>query len=142
MAKPRGRATRVTRYGLRDHFSIASPVFQAFLEGLHGQSLRDPVATLSEVEDHRFYHPEEPDFRAPQSPRRWGVTPKSLPSRGRKFKGGYSPPPIRVMAFPHPKAIIVCMRRKIRDEVLHALGKTGKGSGRPQRFTSNTKIRC
>lgn len=142
MARPGRRPPRVTRYGLRDHFSIASPSFEAFFDGLHGQSLRDPVATLSEVEDRRYYHPEPDDFRPAQSSRRWSVTPKSLPiRRGKRFRG-YSPGPLHVMGFPHPKHVLICVRRKIRDQVLHALGKTGKGSGRPERRNENSKIRC
>lgn len=44
--------------------------------------------------------------------------------------------------FSLPKETTVCVRRGVRREVLHAMGRTGKGSGKPRRFTSTSKIKC
>lgn len=45
--------------------------------------------------------------------------------------------------FVSPRRVVVCIRRKIRQEVLFALGKTGKGSGGgPKRYNENSDIRC
>lgn len=35
--------------------------------------------------------------------------------------------------FADPSRVVVCVRRKIRKEILHALGKAGKGHKRPKR---------
>lgn len=147
MAKPGRRRQKQQNYhqfGVRDPYSIASP-FEAFLApllGLHPQSHRGPVATLSEVEDQRYFHPEQDD-RPLRSSRRSSVTPKSLPARGPRAARAklYSPVNL-VMGFPAPRTVAVCIRRKVRDEVLHALKKTGRGSGRPRRYNRNSTIRC
>lgn len=44
--------------------------------------------------------------------------------------------------FARPDLVGVCLRRKTRKEVLFALGKTGRGSGRPRRFNQWSKIKC
>lgn len=41
-----------------------------------------------------------------------------------------------------PKAVGICVRRKARKEVLHALGKTKKGSGSGRRHTPYSRIKC
>lgn len=135
-------------YGVRDAYAIASPTFEAFLEplnGLHLQSFRDPVATLSEVEDHRYFYPGQDDSRA-RSSRRSHVTPQLLPSRARaraRARGvKLFSPSHQVMGFRAPLRVAICVRRKVRDQVLHALGKTGKGSGRPRRRTRFSNVRC
>lgn len=40
------------------------------------------------------------------------------------------------------RKLSTCVRRKIREEVLHALGKTGSSGQRKPRFTSESKIKC
>lgn len=46
--------------------------------------------------------------------------------------------------FEDPKRVTVCVRRKMRREVLHAFKKTGKGSGRNRRrrFTADSFVIC
>lgn len=43
-----------------------------------------------------------------------------------------------------PLRTLICIRRKIRDEVLHALGKTGKGgsNNRKPKFNHNSEVLC
>lgn len=36
----------------------------------------------------------------------------------------------------------VCAKRRIRKEVIHALGKAGSGSKRPPRYTDQSKVKC
>lgn len=37
----------------------------------------------------------------------------------------------------------VCVRRKVRREVLHAFGRTGRGSGGgPKRYSDDSRVRC
>ena len=107
------------------------------LETLLEQPLQPAVrSTLSEVEDRRNYHPAGPVFRPASSPRR-------SPVRVKPAKNLYwaSKP---IMTFAHPKHVVTCVRRSVRTEVLHALGKTGRGSrfNKKPRFNHNSKVRC
>lgn len=48
-----------------------------------------------------------------------------------------------VFAFKHPPSVAICVRRKRRKEVLHALHKTGRGSGRgKRRWLRSSSIHC
>lgn len=49
-----------------------------------------------------------------------------------------------VLAFSNPRDVLVCVRRKMRREVLHAFRKTGRGGGRkrPPRYNWFSKIKC
>lgn len=44
--------------------------------------------------------------------------------------------------FTTPKTVTVCIRRKQRKEVLHAIGKSGKNRGRRYRRTQWSSISC
>lgn len=87
--------------------------------------------TLAEITDRRLYHPAGP--RRPAV--RYGGLPHSLriPARARPNRS-FTFPPTQV-GFRTPKSVIICVRRKRRTEVLHALGKTGAGvkKRRPRR---------
>lgn len=51
----------------------------------------------------------------------------------------------RPTAFAEAKRMLVCIRRGMRKEVLHALRKTGKGGGRKKqrpRYNSFSNVRC
>lgn len=41
-----------------------------------------------------------------------------------------------------PNKVGICIRRKQRREVLHALRRTGKGAGTPKRITDSSKYHC
>lgn len=127
-----------------DSFHIASdfsdrvfePVTVAdtpYRQELADQYFNSVRSILSEVEDRRTYHPGGRDSRPPSSPRRHLVstTPKFTNASARVFE-----------QFKAPAHALVCVRRKIRDQVLHALRKTGKGSGRPRRFNQFSKVKC
>jgi len=84
---------------------------------------------LSEVEDRRTYHPDGP-VRSPRDVRGLRVSTSAAP---RPPKDPWAATPSRV-AFSVPQEVLVCVRRKQRKEVLHALNKTGKsGQKRPHR---------
>lgn len=127
---------------LRDDFSIASDpdrTFEPVSRSLHAPDQLDRVleyleapavrSQLSELEDRRTYRAGD-EVPAQNSSRAVAKTKLDLGQVR------------QVLAFAHPRSVLVCVRRKIRDEVLHALGKTGKGSGRPRRFNSNSRIKC
>lgn len=41
-----------------------------------------------------------------------------------------------------PKSIDICIRRKERREVLHALRRTGKGARAQRKYTAHTYVKC
>lgn len=98
---------------------------------------------LTAVEDNRTWDPD-PDPLSRQT-RRWTsptqLAPRPKPTRsGRLFD-------VQALNFKYPKFVVRCVRRKIRNEVLHALGKTGKGSGRRlknRKYNRNqlSNVRC
>lgn len=45
-------------------------------------------------------------------------------------------------AFARPAGVAVCIRRKTRREVLHALRKTGRGGSKRRRFNRNSFVKC
>lgn len=89
------------------------------------------VSDYTEVDDARRYHPPTPSPRQPVS------------VHGTPSKYHYSSlDPIRV-AFEQPEKVLVCVRRKSRKEVLHALRLTGKkGRGGSHRRTPLSDIHC
>lgn len=120
----------------------------ATMPALHPMS---PFTDLDAVEDNRTYHPEGPN-RAPLSihhytefevpNERIRQTPR--PNIARPYSGatqniGSLSPQI---AFRSPNRVAVCIRRKQRKEVLHALRKAGRGGSRPRRYNRNSQVRC
>lgn len=104
-----------------------------------------PVSPLVDVEDGRRFNPDAA-FRPPQTvfgrPARWSVSYGSPPNnRGVRSKG-VSDIGAR-SGFEDARNVIVCVRRKERREVLHALRRTGSGSGRgPRRISWKSSIGC
>lgn len=68
--------------------------------------------------------------------RRFGPDPFS---RLRRFPGMVKD----ALGFNIPRDVVICARRQIRKQVLHAFRKTGKGKGRkPPKFNYWSKVRC
>lgn len=97
---------------------------------------------LRQIEDRRTYHPDGPQR-----------SPRSTISTYRLTVPNYGPPPIRSrtpvtdvipagVAFERPNEVLVCVRRKRRKEVLHALNKTGRGGQKSPRRTPFSDIHC
>jgi len=108
---------------------------------------------LHEIEDRRRYHPEgkgrpATTFRAIPSRFKVGTVPfpKAKPQTGTPWdvrtQSNESPP--WQIAFEEPSRVLVCVRRKIRKEVLHAFGIAGRrGLGRGGvQFNENSKFSC
>jgi len=152
MARRRHRNTTNEK---RDHFSIANtyrgdpsePRIRV-LPSLNINSLPEVRSTLQSVEDLREWHPDAILEAPTRSLRRSRVTlhspaPKSTFSpRRQKLASFFHSPEIR--AFSSPKFVAVCIRRKIRKEVMHALGKSGLGAKKTRRYrrNANSTIRC
>lgn len=83
---------------------------------------------LTEVQDRRVFHPD--------GRQRAAISVDGTKTRqvaGRSYR----------INFAVPDRVMVCVRRKIRDEVLHALKLTGRGSGRgKKRFNVFSGISC
>lgn len=137
MARRRGGKTRtVTRQ--RDTTFIANRVRLPVVNLLRPLRYSLPrVATV--VEDRRRYHPHGRFAR----PRVFtGVESTTIAPRTRR--DGRRERLMSQLAFDTPKRVLACQRRSERREVLHALGKTGRGSTsrRRKRLTEFSKLRC
>lgn len=108
---------------------------------------------LTVYEDRRQWHPE--GVRA--SARSFSSSRHRLESRDRVYNRYNVKPVSRLhsspvfgvsqtrasIAFADPSRTLICVRRKIRREVMHALGLSGSGSGqRPPRLSEYSSVRC
>lgn len=96
---------------------------------------------LAETEDRRRRSTRE------QRPLQLSGKPTSrlLPSTGfvKKKSRIYRTADVPVfLKFPTPKSVIICIRRKIRREVLHALRRVGSGGGKKRRRNEWSDIHC
>lgn len=113
---------------------------------VHINSTRSVRSNLSKYEDRRLWHPERNYYADAKS---FNSTRHRLvyPSVNRQFE---SIRPRRsllsqinsAIAFAAPKKVLICVRRKIRKSVLHALGKTGRGGQKSPRFSYYSSIQC
>lgn len=93
----------------------------------------EQFATPSIPHDRRFFHFGEPerfnlDVAEVTRGREGGtIAPSSLPSR---------------VGFVVPRSVAVCVRRKERREVLHALGKVRKRGGGSRRKNLFSHVKC
>lgn len=123
-----GRATEA--FSSRPLASLARPIVLAL------------PADLRQVEDRRRYHPLGNERGVATTQGSVSVRPGAAKSR---FKKPYkaSAWPSAGLRFKAPKNIVLCVRRKIRAEVLHALKLTGRGRGRGKKhFNKFSKIGC
>lgn len=95
---------------------------------------RLPPVHRAEVEDRRTHHPL--GFFRPA--RMITGHPSHLVAKPgpAKFRRASLQVP-KAIAFEAPKKTLICVRRKQRKEVLHALKKTGKGGGKRRRPRRN-----
>lgn len=98
------------------------------------------------TQDRRFWHPD--NVSRPGATFRKAANLSLVP--GRKFKYGpspksYTPGAERLsdrVGFEDPSRVAICVRRNVRKEVIHALGKAGKGKTRRPKQTEYSKVRC
>lgn len=101
---------------------------------------------LIEIEDRRQWHPEGEYAPARSFSRsRHRLT---LPRQRRQItrksslqKVFYSQVP-SVVSFYEPLKVLICVRRSIRKEVLHALNKTGRRGQKRPRYNFYSSISC
>lgn len=110
-----------------------------------------PLVDLKNLEDRRTFSPD--GFRTPaksiRSPRHRlteSITyPKSLQRKSLRYtKYPTFSPVVTVnrIAFEHPEEVAICVRRKIRKEVLHAKKKTGRRGQKRKRFSWFSSVSC
>lgn len=134
------------RQGVRDDAnSISSP---QKLRSLIDQIIADvrlPTPAIS-FRDLRTFHPEpdrKPTYVNRRDSARLVVPSKRETPKGRMVR--YDPP--ASVAFARPRDVAVCVRRKRRREVLHALRHAGAGGGRKRkrrraRWNEHSYVRC
>lgn len=115
----------------------------------------DFVSPLSEVEDLRYYHPQKLDRPAGATVRSATRLVDVLDHRQQKKKsrarlarvlaGAERVRPMVMVTsrpgFAVPERVALCVRRKRRKEVLHALRKVGRGHKRAK-WNEWSKVRC
>lgn len=146
MARKRRRTPtnghRVTSANASDYLTDPSEVRQRSLIDLvinTAPAIRSP---LIEVEDRRNWHPQVTNLMdAPVRSSRRARVPlqlaKPLKRWGKPHRFNFSR-----LQFSSPKQVLVCVRRKVRKEVLHALKKSGRGGNRRRRYNSLSQVRC
>lgn len=82
-----------------------------------------------EVGDRRLFTPDR-STRPPRAAR---------PGAARVIAATY---PGSAVRFKDPRAVTICVRRKIRREVIFALGKRGKGARSPRKRNFWSEVRC
>lgn len=90
------------------------------------------LSNLRPIEDRRLFHPQ-----GVHRPARSFTNPRH---RLRSVRVKKNPKKVQNTAYPSfhigfeaPKRVLVCVRRKQRREVIHALGYSGRGVGRKRR---------
>lgn len=96
-------------------------------------------SSLQLIEDRRLYHPLD-DFRPARKTSGHPVEPvtvKKTPlNKSRAFLA-------HGLSFHAPNRVVICVRRKQRKEVLHALKKVGRGKGHGRKRRNwYSKIGC
>lgn len=100
-----------------------------------------PSVTLKTFEDRRTSHPlgkNRPAFALPKSAGR--IVVKDNPGRTKPTYPGAQTK--ARLSFADPTRVAICVRRKTRREVLHALKLTRKGAGSSKRLTSYSGVSC
>lgn len=101
---------------------------------------------LSEIEDRRFFNP---DIYSPLRISNVVARVTSLPNVNRKKTSRFitvvpypaRPNKIYSLGFKDPSGVILCVRRKIRKEIIHARGIAGSKVRKP-RFNEFSRVRC
>lgn len=110
-------------------------------------TLQFDLFPLSDVEDRRTYHPEGSfaPARSFSKPRHRLVAVDRRPKKNQVFSHfgsrGISGTKA-IIAFKAPDKVLVCVRRSIRKQVLHALNKSGRRGQRKPRFNYYSSVSC
>lgn len=141
----RGQKNRTSRQDQRD----ATPRrYSSAVLGLQPWSLpsvrRYEYPSLGDIEDRRRY-----GFSVQTPPRTLTVGPvrqvvKRAPLNRDRF-ANLRPSPVTLSSrvqFEHPRRVVLCIRRKVRKQVIHALKLTKKGAGSARRHNEWSHVAC
>lgn len=126
--------------------------------GQIGLSAARRRSVLSQFEDRRTWHPQgvfapaksivesyprmmelPPEF-APSWPARFPDVPRRIDFRPKVLEQAQLQP--MKYGFANPLKVIICLKRKIRKEVLHALGIAGKTGFKTPTYNAYSRVRC
>lgn len=148
MARSKNRDTRETNVFSRLRLRFPSP------PGLNLKSAFTSRVTnyLREIEDRRTFHPE--GYARPArsfNDSRHRLTIYRTPKTSVYLKGGYQSPfgvkklfdtlPTGIQ-FRTPYKVLICVRRKIRKEVIFAKNQAGRGGQRSPHYSEYSTVRC
>lgn len=145
MAKKRNRRAK------RDANAVANPLTPPSLTTLLSPlSPLKPIRhvtpkRLTLIEDRRSWHPQgasAPAKSVHKSRHRLALKPGASVQGVRSTPARTAPMPAGIH-FQAPKKVLICIRRKMRKQVLFALRKTGKGAkARKHRRSFYSSVRC
>lgn len=119
-----------------------------------------PKTTLNLYQDRRYWHPKGANQPArsltENYPRIIETAPRAKPKASYipVWKGDdyVVPHTGEILLFKHmnpfkitwenPSKMIICLRRKLRKEMMHALGIAGKKGFKPKHLTPNSYVKC
>lgn len=146
-----GHDRTVSAYPSRiaNRLSTFADLSRVLLNRLPDLPINNPIAVrsqLSEIEDGRYFHPDPGERSVASTSRRRHVATtlqKQTLSQSRAARLGLEFSDVQSLNFSAPRFVSVCIRRNERKEVLHALGKVGRGSGSKfRRRTKHSNVRC
>lgn len=140
------KSRKSNKYSRRDTFVIAKRSLPVNSH-LPRSVLTDPRQLnlpFTEIEDRRTYYPGKIRPAASISKPRYRVVAKDRPLKSSNYRSPFklSSGTRAVLAFANPKRVLVCVRRKIRKEVLHAFKIAGSGGLKRSRRSQFSSISC
>lgn len=118
MAKSKSRSGSSVRRDITTIANVQLPLFPSL-----------PLSNLNQVEDRRFYTPSPLILRTVTGQQHTLALPRKYQYSMKRSLASTLPSQV---GFNVPQNVVICVRRKRRKEVLHALGKTGFGKA-PQK---------
>jgi len=133
------------RVRTRDNsFSIPNPRLRFVLNSLSRFPLTiQPPKLLQLFEDRRTWHPDRSPVRVPRSfsrPTKLAIS-SDIYRRSAPRHLAQSMPPAGI-SFKAPDQVVMCVRRKIRREVLHAFSHAGRGGQRKPKWGPWSHVNC
>lgn len=125
---------------------------------------RQPRSTLSLYEDRRLWHPQgalawpkskvekyprimdqsnyQPGPYEPSWPPRYPNPKQPIPWKQMAKKSILNAPATTQWSWEHPYKMVICLKRKMRREVMNALGFAGKSGFKKPRYSQFSYVRC
>lgn len=138
MAKGRSKS-RSTRVRNQNATQVRSP--------FSNLPRRITFPSLTTFEDFRRWEPEITDDRYPRTfPRALALSRPSHRRSTFSVRRLSMPRLFNIVSgnlgFTRPSSVVLCHRRSVRQQVMHALGHAGRGGQAKPRYTPNSLIRC